>query len=252
MGEDLKNLKNLKDNLEKKVKEAGEKVDDVVSKAENEVDEAKEKVDKLTEPGLNKLSDSAKEEATEVTNKVTEAATDVQEDAKDLLDEAENGIKSAEKELEVAKSDSGAGDSEGEGKGEEENMKNSELALLAVAPSIAAGGTVFATTSKRKVSRKGVPAHLRNVRSKLSKTFHENERYNLDSGKEEEDSGVEDSQNSSISKKSPGRSDSPVKRASRLNRMAGAFHEVGPFQKALSLSQTHLRPHLPKQPKEFL
>ena len=33
------------------------------------------------------------------------------------------------------------------------------------------------------VSRKGVPAHLRNVRSKLSKTFHENERYNLDSGK---------------------------------------------------------------------
>ena len=29
-----------------------------------------------------------------------------------------------------------------------------------------------------------------------------------------------------------------------------AFHEVGPFQKELSLSQTHLRPHLPKQQKE--
>ena len=33
------------------------------------------------------------------------------------------------------------------------------------------------------VSRKGVPAHLRNVRSKLSKTFHENERYNFESTK---------------------------------------------------------------------
>ena len=33
------------------------------------------------------------------------------------------------------------------------------------------------------MSRKGVPAHLRNVRSKLSKTFHENERYNFESAK---------------------------------------------------------------------
>ena len=33
------------------------------------------------------------------------------------------------------------------------------------------------------MSRKGVPAHLRNVRSKLSKTFHENERYNFESTK---------------------------------------------------------------------
>jgi len=122
-----------------------------------------------------------------------------------------------ESDNDVAKSDSGAGDSEADTKAEDDNTKNNELALLAgvVAPSIAAGGTVFATAAKRKVSRRGVPQHLRNVKSKLSKTFHENERYNFESGKEGDDSGVEDSQNSSVSKKSTARSASPVKRIPR-------------------------------------
>jgi len=122
-----------------------------------------------------------------------------------------------ESDNDVAKSDSGAGDSEADTKAEDDNTKNNELALLAgvVAPSIAAGGTVFATAAKRKASRRGVPQHLRNVKSKLSKTFHENERYNFESGKEGDDSGVEDSQNSSVSKKSTARSASPVKRIPR-------------------------------------
>jgi hypothetical protein len=219
--EDLKSLNDkLEENVKVELKEAEE--NDVVSEAEDEAKEADEKMEELTEKAdseVDGLLEGATDLEEEAKDEIKEKAADVTKEVEDISGKAEDEIKPVVETGET--SDSGAGESEPEGTAEEENAKNSELALLAgaVAPSIAAGGTVFATAAKRKVSRKGVPAHLRNVRSKLSKTFHENERYNFDSAKDgEDDSGVEESQNSSIAKKSPGRSDSPVKRVSRLNQ----------------------------------
>ena len=66
-----------------------------------------------------------------------------------------------------------------------------KTALISAAPTIAAGGTVFATASRRKI-----PAHLKNVKSVIAKTFHENETYNSNG-----DSGVEGSTTSGDSPK---------------------------------------------------
>ena len=132
--------------------------------------------------------------------------------------EADNDDKEDEDKISETKSDSGAGDSEastiGKDDNEEEEVTEKKdedsaasklLAAAAVAaPTIAAGGTVFATAAKRSKSMilyllqmqiyplsnicstwyifdflvVGVPPHLRNVRSVIAKTFHENENYN--------------------------------------------------------------------------
>ena len=128
--------------------------------------------------------------------------------------EADDDEKEDEDKISETKSDSGAGDSEastiGKDDHEEEEVTEKKdedsaasklLAAAAVAaPTIAAGGTVFATAAKRSKSMilylliqiypiyvlldyifdfvLGVPPHLRNVRSVIAKTFHENENYN--------------------------------------------------------------------------
>ena len=118
-----------------------------------------------------------------------------------------------EKNEEETKSDSGAGESDAstigrdddkdndddvedddDGGGDDDDDKTKEIitaVAAAAAPTIAAGGTVFATAARKKSKSKyfyicsqdypfclGVPAHLKNVRSVIAKTFHENERYN--------------------------------------------------------------------------
>eukprot|EP00090_Calanus_glacialis_P000940 TRINITY_DN10679_c0_g1_i1.p1 TRINITY_DN10679_c0_g1~~TRINITY_DN10679_c0_g1_i1.p1 ORF type:complete len:1682 (+),score=397.37 TRINITY_DN10679_c0_g1_i1:312-5048(+) len=140
--------------------------------------------------------------------------------------------KSIGKESDGGKSDSGAGESDTStiGKGEtdaeadDQNENNAEkvIAAAAIIPSIAAGGTVFATAAKKK-SKKSVPSHLRNIRSTLSKTFHENERYNWQSSKEGDiDSGVDESTNSNESGESGRKGlvpSSPRKGARQLNAL---------------------------------
>ena len=138
-------LKNLKDNLEDKVKEAGEDVDDAVSKAEDEVEktvkgaeeQAKELVEKAdTEVNglLEGATDLVEEESTKATDEINETAADAKKELNELAEEAKDiseGIKSGlGKEVEAAKSDSGAGGSETEGKAEEENAKNSEVPAI--------------------------------------------------------------------------------------------------------------------------
>ena len=127
--------------------------------------------------------------------------------------EADDDEKEDEDKISETKSDSGAGDSEastiGKDDNEEEEVTEKKdedsaasklLAAAVAAPTIAAGGTVFATAAKRSKSMilylliqiypiyvlldyifdfvLGVPPHLRNVRSVIAKTFHENENYN--------------------------------------------------------------------------
>lgn len=122
-----------------------------------------EKVEEVREEVKKKLDDSLEEATHKAENKVSETAENLNESANKNEDVLGKSVVK-ESDNDIAKSDSGAGDSEADTKAEDDNTKNNEvsgemkdpttsqLALLAgvVAPSIAAGGTVFATAAKRK------------------------------------------------------------------------------------------------------
>lgn len=122
--EDLKSLgEKLEDNVKVELKEAEE--NDVVSEAEDEVKEAGEKMKELTEK-VDSEADGLLEGATDL---VEEAKDDMKATAADATKEVEEiRGKALEEEInKPEKSDSGAGESEAEGKAEEENAKNSEV-----------------------------------------------------------------------------------------------------------------------------
>merc|ERR1719468_1117623 len=106
--------------------------------------------------------------------------------------DSDSGTKEASDREEDKESDKIESDKE-EADNDSNDVSTIALGSTVAASVIAAGGTVIATSKKK--GRK-MPPHLKNVRSRLYKTFHENERYHINKGESDKDgdadSGVDE------------------------------------------------------------
>ena len=99
------------------------RLNDEKEEAEEELESLKEKLEDKVDDAVGRTEEEA-DESTNATDEIKETGSDAQ---KELSEEVKEISDKAEEKIETAKSDSGAGDSEAEGKAEEENAKNSEV-----------------------------------------------------------------------------------------------------------------------------